>query len=110
MPQLSVASYNLYLGADLSLILGEQAPDELERHLAEVQRQLMATAFPQRAAEIAAALVEHRVDLVGLQEVCCWTVAGKQLWDFETELLEALVAAGRDPVDWTIPPRAEGLH
>lgn len=94
MPQLSVASYNLYLGADLSLILGDQAPDELERHLAEVQRQLMTTAFPQRAAEIAATLVEHRVDLVGLQEVCCWTLAGQQLWDFETELHDALVAAG----------------
>src|SRR5688572_28962110 len=54
----------------------------------------MATAFPQRAAEIAATLVEHRVDLVGLQEVCCWTLAGEQLWDFEIELLDALAAAG----------------
>lgn len=94
MPQLSVASYNLYLGADLSLILGRQAPDRLERNLTEVQRQLMATAFPQRAAEIADTLVAHRVDLVGLQEVCCWTLAGEELWDFEIELLDALAQAG----------------
>ena len=40
MPQLSVASYNLYLGADLSLILGEQEPETLERNLAEVGREL----------------------------------------------------------------------
>ncbi len=96
MPQpLSVASYNLYLGADLSLVLGDRPVAELERNLAEVQRQLMATSFPERAAQIARSLVREQVDLVGLQEVCCWTLGGEQLWDFTAVLQEALAQAGR---------------
>ncbi len=97
MPQpLSVASYNLYLGADLSLILGERAQPELEANLAEVQRQLLATSFPERASQVARSLVQHEVDLVGLQEVCCWTLAGEELWDFEAVIIEALAQAGAD--------------
>lgn len=94
--QVSVASYNLYLGADLSLVLGDLPADVLETNLAEVQRQLFATAFPQRAEHVARSLVERSVDLVGLQEVCCWTVSHEQVWDFTALLLEALRRCGAD--------------
>ncbi len=86
----SVATYNLYLGADLSLLLGERPRDELATNLAEVERQLFATAFPQRATHIARSLAEREVDLVGLQEVCCWTVSERQVWDFAALLLGSL--------------------
>ena len=93
---LSVASYNLYLGADLSMVLGERGPQELEANLEEVQRQLLSTAFPRRAAHLARSLAERQVDLVGLQEVCCWTLAGEETWDFAALLLEALRECGVD--------------
>ena len=86
----SVASYNLYLGADLSLLLGERPQDELATNLTEVERQLFATAFPHRAGYIARSLAERQVDLVGLQEVCCWTMSEQQVWDFATLLLQSL--------------------
>lgn len=86
----SVASYNLYLGADLSLLLGDRPQEELATNLAEVERQLFATAFPRRATYLARSLAEREVDLVGLQEVCCWTVSEEQVWDFTALLLESL--------------------
>jgi endonuclease/exonuclease/phosphatase family metal-dependent hydrolase len=86
----SVATYNLYLGADLSLLLGERPRDELATNLAEVERQLLATAFPRRATHIARSLAEREADLVGLQEVCCWTVSERQVWDFTALLLGEL--------------------
>lgn len=90
----SVATYNLYLGADLSLLLGQRPQDELATNLAEVERQLYATAFPHRAAHIARALAEREVDLVGLQEVCCWTVSEREIWDFAALLLGSLRELG----------------
>jgi hypothetical protein len=92
----SVATYNLYLGADLGLLLGERPRDELEVNLAEVQRQLQATSFTRRAAYVARSLVERRVDLVGLQEVCCWTLGREELWDFAALLQQALRECGAD--------------
>ncbi len=96
-----VATYNLYLGADLSLVMGVQAPDEIREHLAEVLRQIEATAFPKRVHALAALIVRERVDLVGLQEVCTWTADGNTLWDFQSDLLAALEAAG-EPYDLVV--------
>jgi hypothetical protein len=96
VPTLSVASYNLYLGADLSIVLGERPRREMEANLAEVQRQLVAAAFPHRAVHVAQDLAAREVDLVGLQEVCCWTLAAEEMWDFTSLLLEALAECGVD--------------
>jgi endonuclease/exonuclease/phosphatase family metal-dependent hydrolase len=89
-----VATYNLYLGADLSLVLGRRAPDELAANLVEVERQLAATAFPQRAAAVARLLGRDRPDLVGLQEMCTWSSDGRVVSDYTAELLAALDAVG----------------
>lgn len=97
MPEsVSVATYNLYLGADLSIVLGDRPRDELAANYGEVKRQLLATAFPERARYVARSLVERQVDLVGLQEVCCWTVSDRQVWDFTEILLGALRECGED--------------
>ena len=89
-----VATYNLYLGADLSTLLGDLPPDELAARREEVERQLEATAFPTRAPAIAKALVEEEVDLVGLQEVCTWRRDGRLMWDYSRLLLDALEDLG----------------
>lgn len=98
MNRVRVGTYNLYLGADLSLLLGEWPPDQLERNHAVVQDQLAATAFPHRAAAIARLFVRERLDLVGLQEVCTWTADGAPMWDYAEELLGALEELG-EPFD-----------
>lgn len=92
--RLKVATYNLYLGADLSLVLGVEDVAELPSRLGEVMRQLSVTAFAGRAGAIADILVEHDLDLVGLQEVCTWHFDGELVSDFRAELLDALRERG----------------
>jgi endonuclease/exonuclease/phosphatase family metal-dependent hydrolase len=93
-----VATYNLYLGADLSVLLGDATGELLDAYRADVERQLDVTAFPRRAPAIARILVREQVDLVGLQEVCTWHADGELLWDYTAELLAALEALG-EPYD-----------
>ena len=92
--RLRVGTYNLYLGADLSLVFGPHDEAELGVNRAEVERQLLATAFPRRVDAIAALLVRERLDLVGLQEVCRWHTDSTVVWDFLELLLAALERAG----------------
>jgi endonuclease/exonuclease/phosphatase family metal-dependent hydrolase len=89
-----VGTYNLYLGADLGLLLGDRSPEELARNRSEVERQLVTTAFPTRVATLARVLAAQRLDLVGLQEDCTWHADGELLWDFVPELLRALEEIG----------------
>ena len=96
-----VATYNLYLGADLTLVLGTQGPEEIRDNLTEVLRQIEATAFPKRVQALAALIAHERVDLVGLQEVCTWSADGAPLWDFQADLLGALETAG-EPYDLVV--------
>ena len=100
--RLTVATYNLYLGADLALLFGVTSADALATQVAVVRDQLARTDFTQRARAIARILVRERVDVVGLQELSRWTttpVAAQErpeevLADFLPTLLDALVAAG----------------
>jgi endonuclease/exonuclease/phosphatase family metal-dependent hydrolase len=89
-----VATYNVYLGADLSLVLGRRDPDDLARNFAEVQRQLRVTAFSGRARTVARLLAHDRPDLVGLQEMCTWSSEGQVVSDYTVDLLAALERAG----------------
>lgn len=93
-----VATYNLYLGADLGLLFGARDGTEHTQRLAEVLRQLDVTAFPKRVDAVARLLTGARPDLVGLQEVCTWHADGTPLWDFEAALLAALDRQG-EPYD-----------
>ncbi|WP_148572147.1 endonuclease/exonuclease/phosphatase family protein [Nocardioides caldifontis] len=95
---LRVGTYNLYLGADLLLLLGDRTPAEIAANREEVRRQLEATAFPGRVDAVARLLVDQRLDLVGLQEVCRWEVDGALLWDF-AELLTGALAGLGEPYD-----------
>lgn len=93
MTAIRVATYNIYLGAELSpLALSE--PGQLDERAATLQATLRRTHFPTRARAIAKLLVRERVDLVGLQEVTTWTDRGELLWDSMAELTVALEELG----------------
>lgn len=67
--QLTVATWNLYLGADIELLLGATSADDLAARTEVVLGQLRRTDFTERAATVARLLVQQDVDVVGLQEV-----------------------------------------
>ena len=73
MTGLRVATYNLYLGADLALLFDATDLDQLAARVHVVRAQLAATRFEERARAVAAILARERVDLVGLQEMSRWT-------------------------------------
>lgn len=99
-----VASYNLYLGADLTPLF--QASDYLDLvdRASDVYAAMEATDFPQRAEAIADLIAKERPDLVGLQEVAWWATAPGNAagptapftttYDFLELLLDALARRG----------------
>ncbi|HET6699150.1 MAG TPA: endonuclease/exonuclease/phosphatase family protein [Nocardioidaceae bacterium] len=96
---LRVATYNLYLGADLTLVFDARGPDDLERRTHQVLDQLEATDFRERAGALAGVLMAARLDVIGLQEVARWSHAAAEgtwrvRWDFLELLLEALAERG----------------
>jgi endonuclease/exonuclease/phosphatase family metal-dependent hydrolase len=99
MTDLRVATYNLYLGADLSLLFDVTDLDALAKRARVVRDQLEATRFRERARAVAKVLTRERPDLVGLQEVSRWTLTptdGEEqvTVDFLPALLDALAKAG----------------
>lgn len=84
-----VATYNLYLGADLSLLFGA-TEEELGAVVDTLEAQLHATDFALRSRAIARLLVRHQVDVVALQEVTMWTRNGEVVSDFLADLMAAL--------------------
>lgn len=93
---MTVATWNLYLGADLSAVFGNGRSGDLDADLGEVVRQLSATSFVHRAPLVARTLVAQQVDVVGLQEVCTWTHDGAVTADFEDLLLAELASLGEE--------------
>ncbi len=96
---LEVATYNLYLGADLTPLFGATTPEELTRRAGEVYATMVKTDFPARAEAIARLFAEDPPDVAGLQEVALWETGpiGGQLrpsFDFLSLLLGALARHG----------------
>ena len=95
---LRVATWNLYLGADLSLLFDVGDPGLLQDRVRVLREQLAGTDFAERAALVAGILAREAPDLVGLQEVARWTLRGpdgsEQVLDFLDVLAAALAAAG----------------
>jgi endonuclease/exonuclease/phosphatase family metal-dependent hydrolase len=99
MSRLRVATYNVYLGADLSLLFDVTDLDELADRIRIVRGQLDATRSADRAQAVATLLARERPDLVGLQEVSRWVrtpIGGDEevLVDFLPTLLAALEETG----------------
>jgi hypothetical protein len=64
---LRVATYNLYLGADLSRLFTVADPVQLAEELRVVRAQLDATRTEERMRAVASVLARERPHLVGLQ-------------------------------------------
>jgi endonuclease/exonuclease/phosphatase family metal-dependent hydrolase len=100
--KIRVATYNLYLGADLGLLFDATSLDDLAARVEVVRSQLERTDFTERAAAVAGILHREQVDVVGLQEVSRWTTTPvddpsgdtEVLVDFLPTLTAALEAAG----------------
>ncbi len=73
--RLTVASYNLYLGANLRPLFAAPPGPGLVEVAAAVYRQVNETDFPARAEILAREIAEDAPDIVGLQEVARWETA-----------------------------------
>lgn len=68
-PRLDVATWNVYVGADLSTLLQVQDPTQIPFEVAAVIGRIEATDFPSRAQAIAAELARSRPHVISLQEI-----------------------------------------
>lgn len=88
-------SRNLYLGGDISLLLGG---GELETVAGAIWAQIQLTDYPARSARLADEILASGADVVGLQEVARFTVfapgAEPQTLDFLQVLLRHLALRG----------------
>ncbi|HZD69290.1 MAG TPA: endonuclease/exonuclease/phosphatase family protein [Actinomycetes bacterium] len=97
--RLTVASYNLYLGADLTPLFSASSPQELVQLAGQIYANVVRTDFPSRAEAIARLLAASPPDVAGLQEVSLWETGpiGGPLspsYDFLRLLLAALARHG----------------
>lgn len=105
----TVMSYNLYLGADIFALVGTE-PTQIPLVAAQLWAQVQATDFPTRAQAIAAEIAVHEPELIGLQEVTLYRTqtpsdyiqgvtepnATEVAYDFLQILLDELEALGLD--------------
>ena len=96
---LTVATYNLYLGADLTPLFSAPTPQELMQRAGQIYSNVVKTEFPSRAEAIAKLLAANPPDVAGLQEVSLWETGpiGGPLspsYDFLELLLAALARHG----------------
>jgi len=96
---LTVATYNLYLGADFGPLFAASSPQEFVQRAAQVYATVVRTDFPTRAEAIADLLAADPPDVAGLQEVALWETGpiGGPLtpsYDFLELLLAALDRRG----------------
>jgi endonuclease/exonuclease/phosphatase family metal-dependent hydrolase len=99
-----VATYNLYLGADLNPLFAQSSYPGLVGAAGQVYAGMEATDFTERAGAIADLIAKRRPDVIGLQEVALWELApGNVLsptapfvttYDFLELLLDELAARG----------------
>ncbi|CAM4103344.1 endonuclease/exonuclease/phosphatase family protein [Bacillus luti] len=94
---LTVMTWNIYLGADLTPIF-TATPAELRQAVTEVFRQFLATNFPVRVEAIARQIVLKKPDIIGLQEAEIWQLFIPGLptvtYDFVELLLDELRTFG----------------
>jgi hypothetical protein len=99
-PPVTVASYNLYLGADLNPLFAATSIPDLVARAGGVYAAMERTDYRERSRAIARLIARERPDVVGLQEVALWQTAPltSSTWtttyDFLQITLDALAARG----------------
>ncbi|NMM62480.1 endonuclease [Clostridium sp. P21] len=70
--KLSVMTWNIYLGAELTPLFAACSTEQIPEHVTEVYRQFLATNFLERAKTIADQINLKKPDIIGLQEAVVW--------------------------------------
>jgi endonuclease/exonuclease/phosphatase family metal-dependent hydrolase len=98
---LTVMSYNLYLGASLDPVLGAPSPGQIPARVAQVWARVQQTNFPARAGRIAAQIAAAQPHVIGLQEATLWRTRAfsapteyRIAYDFVGILLDSLAVRG----------------
>jgi len=105
---LTVATYNLYLGADLAPLFSASG-DDLAARAAMVWSTVEASRPVERMEAAARLLLRHLPDVVGVQEAALWragTIESARVHDLLTLLLESLEAHG---VTYRVAAEAHGF-
>lgn len=89
----TVMTYNVYLGADISRLLGVTSEEQLVAAVAAILTELQETKMPLRAAAIAAQITAAEPDIVGLQEVAQWSIGPTADTAAEQDFLQLILAA-----------------
>lgn len=100
--EVKVATYNMYLGADLLDIFLSSSPQELVAEVGEAFTDVQASRPLERIDEIADQIAAGAPDVVGLQEVALWRYGSPKdpapaeavAYDFLQILLDRLAARG----------------
>lgn len=71
-PKITVMSRNVFLGADLSPVIGATSIAQAVDGAGVIWNELESTKFAERAAPLAREIKRSKADLVGLQEVALW--------------------------------------
>lgn len=67
--QVTVMTWNIYVGADVDVVLGATDPTQIPGLVAAAYQELLSTNFEERAGTIAQFIQEYEPHLIGLQEV-----------------------------------------
>lgn len=90
---LTVMTWNVYLGADLTP-LATATPAQIPERVSQVFCQILATDFSERAKAIARQILKERPDIIGLQEAVLWELVSpnshRVIYDFIEILLREL--------------------
>ena len=100
--EVKVATYNMYLGAELLEIFMSTSPEQLVTEVGEAYLDVQAGRPEERIDEIADQIVSSSPDVVGLQEVALWRIgapgdpasAETVAYDFLQMLLDSLAERG----------------
>ena len=65
----TVMTRNIYVGADVDIILAAENPQDIPLLVTQAFQTMMATNFPERAVALAKEVFESNPHLIGLQEV-----------------------------------------
>lgn len=94
--ELTVMTRNLYLGADLTPMIAAKNQEQFLSVVVDIMETIEFNDFPERAAALAAEILEKKPHLVGLQEVLNFTIdganPGRPFNDYLQVLLDALGA------------------
>jgi endonuclease/exonuclease/phosphatase family metal-dependent hydrolase len=97
-PGITVATWNVCLGAEFEPILGAGSALDLREAARAVLDAVERSRFPDRADAIARVVAAHRPDVLALQELGRWETGvgddAKTLYSFPDLVLEALARAG----------------